>query len=121
MALSFLDFNSYMQIFHTLSKTIIVITKPFSEANIIQNNIFKVKTTGVRGPTLARLAMVSVVEAGGKPSTWFPPQRLVELTSHARRMQISSDDFLMKKLEFSKNLKMSHFSNFSKTFPVHST
>ena len=34
-----------------------------------------VKTTGVRGPTLARLATVSVLcRAGGKPSTLFPPE-----------------------------------------------
>ena len=32
-----------------------------------------VKTIGVRGSTLARLAMVLVCRAGGKPSTWFPP------------------------------------------------
>ena len=35
-----------------------------------------VKSTGVRGPTLARLAMF---QAGGQPSTWFPPVGLVEL------------------------------------------
>ena len=37
-----------------------------------------------------------VLEAGGKPSTWFPPEGLVELTCHAKAMQMSSDDFLMK-------------------------
>ena len=25
-----------------------------------------------------------LLEAGGKPSTWFPPEGLVELTSHAK-------------------------------------
>ena len=27
-----------------------------------------------------------VLEAGGKPSTWFPPERLVEPPSHTRGM-----------------------------------
>ena len=76
-----------------LPKNIIVINRHFLETNIIQNNIFMVKTTGVRGPTLARLAMVLVLlsirntpalrvimfQTGGKPSTWFPPVGLVEL------------------------------------------
>ena len=31
-----------------------------------------VKTTGVRGPTLARLAIVLVLATSGEPSTWFP-------------------------------------------------
>ena len=58
MALSFHNDISSIQSFNTLSKTIIVINKHFFEANIIQNNIFMVKTIYVRGPTLARLAMV---------------------------------------------------------------
>ena len=45
------------------------------------------------------------LEAGGKPSTWFPPEELVELTSHARCMQMLSDEFPMKISKFSKNLK----------------
>ena len=79
---------------------------------LTENNICMVKTTCVRGPTLARLAMVLVLEAGGKPSTWFPPERLVELTSHARSMGISSDEFLMKTLKFSKNLENVIFLKF---------
>ena len=47
------------------------------------------------GFQLARAAPV-LLEAGGKPSTWFPPEGLVELTCHARGMQMSLDDFLMK-------------------------
>ena len=60
MTLSFLDFIRSIQIFNKLSKTIIVINKHFFESNIIKNNIFMVKSTGVRGPSLARLAMVLV-------------------------------------------------------------
>ena len=49
-----------------------------------------VKTTGVRAPTLARLAMVLVLEAGGKPSTRFPPEGLVELPFDAITIYVSS-------------------------------
>ena len=43
------------------------------------------ENTYVRGPTLARLATVSVLlEASGKPSTRFLPEGLVELTSHQK-------------------------------------
>ena len=58
-----------------------------------------VKTTYVRGPSLARLAMVLVLlsigntpalrvmfQTGGKPSTWFPPVGLVEL--YAQKIKI---------------------------------
>ena len=37
-----------------------------------------------------------VLEAGGKPSTRFPPEGLVELTSHARSMGMYPDEFLIK-------------------------
>ena len=57
------------------------------------------------GSSLASLAIVSVLEAGGKPSTWFPPGRLVELTGHARGMGMSSNEFSIENLKFSKNLK----------------
>ena len=68
----------------------------------------------VLGSSLARLAMVLVLlsignipalqllwawtklrmllEAGGKPSTRFPPEGLVELTCNARSMRMLSDD-----------------------------
>ena len=71
-----------------------------------------VESTGVRGPTLARLAMVLVLEAGGKPSTWFPPGELVELTGRARSIGMSSDEFLMQNSKFSKNLKNVIFLKF---------
>ena len=38
-----------------------------------------------------------LLEAGGKPSTWFPPEELVELTGNARGFPMLSDDFLMRK------------------------
>ena len=35
-----------------------------------------------------QLAGAPVLEAGGKPSTSFPPEGLVELTGHAKGMQM---------------------------------
>ena len=58
------------------------------------------------------------IEAGGKPSTWFPPEGLVELTCHAKGIQISSNEFLMEKLKFSKNLKNVIFLKFYRKLPV---
>ena len=52
------------------------------------------------------------LEAGGKPSTWFPPERLVELTSHARGMKMLSDEFIIENSKFSKNLKNVIFLKF---------
>ena len=40
---------------------------------------------------------LQALEAGGKPSTRFPPEGLVELTSHARSMGMYPDDFFIKK------------------------
>ena len=59
-----------------------------------------------------------VLEAGGKPSTRFPPEGLVELTSHARRIKISSDKFPMKKFKISKNLENVIFLKFYQNFEV---
>ena len=73
MALSFGNIIIFIQIFNTLSKTIIETLKTLVDEFLIQNKYLMVKTTYVRGPTLARLAMISVCRAGGKPSTWFPP------------------------------------------------
>ena len=78
MALSFPYFMSSIQILNTLSKTIIETLKTLVDDNLILNNFFMVKTTGARGPTLARLAMVLVWRACGKPSTKFPHGGLVE-------------------------------------------
>ena len=39
-----------------------------SDYILSKNNIYMVKTIGVRGPTLAGLAMAT----SGEPSTWFP-------------------------------------------------
>ena len=38
----------------------------------LKNIFFMVKTTGVRGPTLARFDSVLVLATSGEPSTWFP-------------------------------------------------
>ena len=40
-----------------------------------------------------------LLEAGGKPSTRFPPEGLVELTCHAKSMRILSCHFLSQKSE----------------------
>ena len=60
MALLFLNFISPIQISNTLSKTIMSLLRTLGGDTFLKNNIFMVKTTGVRGPTLARLAMVLV-------------------------------------------------------------
>ena len=68
MALSFRNVISSVQIFNTSSKAIMSLLRPLADNIYVQNNIFMVKTTGVRGPTLARLATAT----SGEPSTWFP-------------------------------------------------
>ena len=59
------------------------------------------KITDLRGSGLRPIHRGSVLEAGGKPSTWFPPEGLVELTCHAKGMQMSSNKFLMEKINSS--------------------
>ena len=60
LALSILDFNTFIQIFNPLSKTIIGLPRTLADDIILQNIIIMVKSTVVRGPSLARLAMVLV-------------------------------------------------------------
>ena len=60
MVLSFLYFISSIQIFDSLSKTIIGPPRQLFDDNVFQNNIFMVMCIYVRGPTLARLATVLV-------------------------------------------------------------
>ena len=64
------------------------------------------------GARPSQLTSGSVLEAGGKPSTRFPPEELVELTYNARGFPMLSDDFLVKKLKFSKNHKNVIFLKF---------
>ena len=59
MALSFSYFIRSIQIFNTLYKTIIGLPRPLDDI-LIKNNILMVKSICMRGPTLARLAMVLV-------------------------------------------------------------
>ena len=47
------------------------------------------------GFQLARAAPV-LLEAGGKPSTWFPPEGLVELTPNVKNFRMKSHDFYLK-------------------------
>ena len=60
MALSFLDFISSIQIFNTISTTIQSLIRALVDEIVFGNNIFMVMCIYVRGPTLARLAMVLV-------------------------------------------------------------
>ena len=60
MASAVRNFISSIQIFNTLSKTIMSLLRPLVDDISIKNIIFMVTTTGVRGPTLARLATVLV-------------------------------------------------------------
>ena len=62
-------------------KTILEFPSTCIAADIFENYFSMVKSTVVQPPLLARLATVSVLEAGGKPSTWFPPGGLVEPTT----------------------------------------
>ena len=66
------------------------------------------------GFQLARAA--PVLEAGGKPSTWFPPEGLVELTRKGIDIPIASDDFLPKKLKFLKKSQKCHISQILSKF-----
>ena len=75
----------------------------------------------VRGCLAQPIDHGPVLEAGGKPSTWFPPEELVELTCHARGMQMSSDCFLMRKLKFSKNRQNLIFLEFYENLSVTQT
>ena len=62
--------------------TIMEIHTHFQEAMIFRNYFFMAWRMCVQPSLLARLATVLVLcQAGGKPSTWFPPERLVEATS----------------------------------------
>ena len=61
MALLFIYFISSIQIFNTLSKTIMSLSRELVDEIIIQKNIFMVTCTYVRGSTLARLATVLVL------------------------------------------------------------
>ena len=60
MTLSFLYLISSIQILNTLSKTIMSLLRPIIDDISIKNIIFMVKTTGVRGTTLAQVDSVLV-------------------------------------------------------------
>ena len=61
MASSFLYFISSIQIFNTLSETIMSLPRSLLDDIPVKNKVFMVKTIYVRGPTLACLAMVLVL------------------------------------------------------------
>ena len=76
---------SSIQIVNMKLKLLMSLFQTLVDGFLVKNKIFMVKTTGVRGPTLARLAMVLVLlsigntpalqvimATTGEPSTWFP-------------------------------------------------
>ena len=77
-------------------KTILEFTSTFIAADIFKNYFFMARRTCVQPSLLARLATASVLEAGGKPSTRFPPGGLVEPTS---TLSSSRDHIKMSFLE----------------------
>ena len=82
-------------------------------------NLFKgVNVIKSRGALGTGLTTAPVLEAGGKPSTWFPPEGLVELTGCARFMRRPSNDFLLKNVKFSKISKNIIFLKFHEKLPV---
>ena len=117
MALSFDNFISSIQIFNTWYLTIIALLTSLSNYILLKNNFFMVESTGVRGPTLARLATVSVCRAGGKPSTRFPPG-----TRRAEIIVYFDYKFMLLHVEAlnykfpNKKLIFKAFSGFSKLF-----
>ena len=69
MALSFRYFISYIQIFNTLSETIMSLSPALVDDILLQNIFVMVESICVRGPTLARRL---VMATDREPSTWFP-------------------------------------------------
>ena len=70
--------------------------------------------------TINRILDVKL-EAGGKPSTRFPPERLVELPLSKRVKIIVFCDALHEKTKKTKIVKISYFQGFMKNSPLHST
>ena len=69
MVLSFGNVISSIQIFNTLSKTILETLKTLVDEIIILKNFFMVRSIYVRGPALARLAIVSaLLSIGNTPA-----------------------------------------------------
>ena len=75
------------------------LSRPLVADILLTNIIIMVKSTGVRGPTLARLAMVLVWQSCGKPSTKFPHGGLVEC-------------LYFPNLLYNSSLKLQNFENF---------
>ena len=93
--------------------TIMEIHKHFQKARIFQNYFFMAKSTVVQPPLLVRLATVLVLEAGGKPSTWFPPGGLVEPTAPPQIFKGSFKMTFWKKIKFAKNLEIMKIIKFT--------
>ena len=70
----------------------------------------------MRGPRARPIHRGSVLEAGGKPSTCFPPKRLVELTGNARCMRMPSYDFFHVKSKIFEKSQKSHISQILSKF-----
>ena len=91
MALSFSYSIGSIFIFKILSTTNHWALYVLHNAKHRYSTKFCVSSSFSAGPSLPGLATVSVLEAGGKPSTWFPHGGLVEC--------------LLKKIKFSKQIK----------------
>ena len=76
--------------------------------------IFMVKCTCVRGYLLFLLRAVLILEAGGKPSTWFPPGELVEPPLHTNFQDTRWKWIFWKKRNFQKILKIVKITKFAK-------
>ena len=55
---------------------------------------FEIRLSAV---TFGRFDTTAKLDAGGKPSTWFPPGRLVEHIKQTKRQIITVNTFMMKK------------------------
>ena len=88
---------------------------------LTRNSCEEANVPKIRGALRTGFTTAPVLEAGGKPSTWFPPEGLVELTCHARGMPMPSNHFLMKKWKFSKISKNLIFLEFYENLSVTQT
>ena len=76
----FMFYHIHINLQHTLDKIFFTSSRTSSSKNLSTRPNLVFSSPFFAGPSLASLAIVSVLcRAGGKPSTWFPPVGLVEL------------------------------------------
>ena len=134
MTLSFLYFISSIQIFNIIStpimslpRTLIDNLKHFFHGHVhLRARLHSGPIRYCFGITLRgkNSLLYKLLEAGGKPSTKFPPEGLVELTCNSRSTRIASYVFYGKNQKFRKIIKC-HISKFyrklsvAQTLPLH--